>query len=356
MKKILLTILTIVVSALIIQSCKKDSLTQNETTHTVSERTVKVGTLTTIMPEGYDPEILNYSQEDWNHKIKSLAIAKQDILTIGILDNLTQPLIDNYPDVDNLTPENIAEISSDFGGISQTVIENNSEVIQNYYSTLITSDLVDLLQDNGKYGIGGVQIVFNPNTGDPIIDLPLNGTELALLASHPLTIKGIKTAGTKAVDLSEIYYNNPFYNTTLNATQYPILTDYWNKKDAFRHTLWNYLMCKYTVNKFINTANCVIFIKAFADAHELNPSGAATDILKLTDHAMDLHNNHIGRQLFVNSVVNTGGLFTTFTCPDEGTMSNKVWWDMLYWHGVLCVTPNQVDAVDKMEHVFMQYN
>ena len=71
---------------------------------------------------------------------------------------------------------------------------------------------------------------------------------------------------------------------------------------------------------------------------------------------MDYHNNQIGRQLFANHVVNSGNIFTGFTCPTEIKMADIVWWEMLYWHGLLCVTPSQVDAVDKMEHVFMQYN
>lgn len=65
-----------------------------------------------------------------------------------------------------------------------------------------------------------------------------------------------------------------------------------NRENAFRHALWNYLICKKCM-KFSNNKEKVIgWSKKITDLHEkLFPNFELAE-------AMDLHNNEIGRRLF----------------------------------------------------------
>lgn len=68
-----------------------------------------------------------------------------------------------------------------------------------------------------------------------------------------------------------------------------------NRTNAFRHALWNYLICKYCLNIAGSEEKSVSWSKEITDLHErLSPNEALA-------RRMDLHNNRIGRNLFLNS-------------------------------------------------------
>lgn len=68
-----------------------------------------------------------------------------------------------------------------------------------------------------------------------------------------------------------------------------------NRTNAFRHALWNYLICKFCLPITGSVENVMTWSKKITDLHELlSPN---TGLAK----AMDLHNNRIGRELFLNS-------------------------------------------------------
>ncbi|NJW54726.1 hypothetical protein HC175_17585 [Salinimicrobium sp. CDJ15-91] len=68
-----------------------------------------------------------------------------------------------------------------------------------------------------------------------------------------------------------------------------------NRTNAFRHALWNYLICKYCLNIAGSEEKSVSWSKEITDLHErLSPNEALAG-------RMDLHNNRIGRNLFLNS-------------------------------------------------------
>jgi sialic acid synthase SpsE len=70
-----------------------------------------------------------------------------------------------------------------------------------------------------------------------------------------------------------------------------------NKENAFRHALWNILICHNTLKKSINEEKSMVWTRKVTDLYE-----------KVTDNdemekAMDLHNNNVGLNLF-SSVFN----------------------------------------------------
>ncbi|WP_029036299.1 DUF6973 domain-containing protein [Salinimicrobium xinjiangense] len=67
-----------------------------------------------------------------------------------------------------------------------------------------------------------------------------------------------------------------------------------NRTNAFRHALWNYLICQYCLPVAGCPERVMSWSKKITDLHErLAPN---EDLAKM----MDLHNNKIGRELFLN--------------------------------------------------------
>lgn len=66
-----------------------------------------------------------------------------------------------------------------------------------------------------------------------------------------------------------------------------------NRANAFRHALWNILICQKTVKKTKNAQKSTIWAKKVTFLYE-----KATQNKNL-DKEMDLHNNEVGRNLFL---------------------------------------------------------
>ena len=66
-----------------------------------------------------------------------------------------------------------------------------------------------------------------------------------------------------------------------------------NRTNAFRHALWNYLICKYCFSVAGSREKAVRWSKEITDLHErLSPNETLA-------RKMDLHNNRIGREIFL---------------------------------------------------------
>ena len=67
-----------------------------------------------------------------------------------------------------------------------------------------------------------------------------------------------------------------------------------NRANAFRHALWNYMICKYCLPVTGIPEKAILWSKEITDLHErLSPNEGLAK-------KMDLHNNRIGRELFIN--------------------------------------------------------
>ena len=67
-----------------------------------------------------------------------------------------------------------------------------------------------------------------------------------------------------------------------------------NKANAFRHALWNFLICKKVAKIDKNDQKCVIWAEIFTDLYE---KVTKNEILA---KQMDLHNNRVGRNVFLD--------------------------------------------------------
>ena len=104
------------------------------------------------------------------------------------------------------------------------------------------------------------------------------------------------------IQLSLLFLSKPFLiGPTLKATKRTmVLCDELfgkahhrsNKANAFRHALWNVLICLKTLKKTHNKEKSIIWTKKVTSLYE-----KVTDNRKM-EKAMDLHNNKVGLNLF----------------------------------------------------------
>ena len=114
----------------------------------------------------------------------------------------------------------------------------------------------------------------------------LNFRELVVLCGvflrHPLYLLPTYKATREAVAISDRLYGDLHHKD--------------NRTNAFRHALWNYLICRSCLPAAGSPGNAMSWSKRITDLHErLSPNeGLAKE--------MDLHNNRIGRELFIDSL------------------------------------------------------
>ena len=103
---------------------------------------------------------------------------------------------------------------------------------------------------------------------------------------HPRMIRPTIDATDKTEELCDEYYPN--------------LSGKKDRRDAFRHPLWNALIAKYAGKKKNKIWKCVKWAKKFTDKHEIGteqPDDETEEEFAL-NQAMDYHNNEIGRDYF----------------------------------------------------------
>lgn len=102
---------------------------------------------------------------------------------------------------------------------------------------------------------------------------------LILFARHPFNLIPTILATYQTVKISNEHYGTLHHKN--NAT------------NAFRHALWNFLIAKKCSKWRRNTRKAIRFAQKITDWHEeFSPN-------EPLEKEMDLHNNHIGRKLFI---------------------------------------------------------
>lgn len=100
-----------------------------------------------------------------------------------------------------------------------------------------------------------------------------------LFITHPFHISSTLRATKRTFELCNELYGNQHQKS--------------NRANAFRHVLWNVLICQKTLKRTKNKEKSIIFTRKVTTLYE---KATKNNIL---DEAMDLHNNKIGRQLFL---------------------------------------------------------
>ena len=116
-------------------------------------------------------------------------------------------------------------------------------------------------------------------------------------------IKGVRFKQLKSV-LLFLFKHPVFMISTVIATfnavrvsqkEFPNTHGFHNKANAFRHALWNIFIAKECSRFSKNNYEIISWTKEFTDWHEdFAPN-------KELSKTMDLHNNYIGREMFLNT-------------------------------------------------------
>tara|TARA_B110000503_G_scaffold36653_1_gene59927 strand:- start:257 stop:637 length:381 start_codon:yes stop_codon:yes gene_type:complete len=116
-------------------------------------------------------------------------------------------------------------------------------------------------------------------------------------------IKGVRFKQLKSV-LLFLFKHPVFMISTVMATfnavrvsqkEFPNTHGFHNKANAFRHALWNIFIAKECSRFSKNNYEIISWTKEFTDWHEdFAPN-------KELSKTMDLHNNYIGREMFLNT-------------------------------------------------------
>ena len=105
--------------------------------------------------------------------------------------------------------------------------------------------------------------------------------ELSLLfLSRPLYIIPTIRATTKTLTICDRLYNNTHHKSS--------------KANAFRHALWNVLICRNVIKYTKNKQKSVFWAQKVGDLYEKVTQN------EILDQEMDLHNNTVGRIFFLN--------------------------------------------------------
>jgi Domain of unknown function (DUF6973) len=101
-----------------------------------------------------------------------------------------------------------------------------------------------------------------------------------LFLKHPLLIVPTLKATKRTFQVCDALYGNAHHKS--------------NRANAFRHALWNLLICKKSFKSLKNKQKSVFWAQKVTDLYEKVTRN------ELLDEAMDLHNNAIGRICFLN--------------------------------------------------------
>jgi len=198
-----------------------------------------------------------------------------------------------YPDIWDMNEDDYAVLKADFPTLIDQQLEENIEIIDQYYENNlrfdIIIDLADTLNVNRETEAGRI-------IGNCIDDKSyFNGKatctkEIWFGLWNAQAVKDIKEARDKAIQFEKDLYGD--------ATGLTV-------GDAFRHSIWNTLIAKYYADRKKDVSKGVEMAKEFTDLHEeCNKICGSND----WDIEMDKHNNFVGRNYFSSTAfINTTG-------------------------------------------------
>ncbi|GEM_PF-3235380 len=239
--------------------------------------------LTVILKEGVPEDALELSLDDYKALMRSRSprFIENEITMISFdeIAGISEDIIyeKEYPNLYEISDDDLLIILEDFPNLlTKEEVWNNIEKIREIYG------------QQGTYQLFNESITHASSRNYPYQPDNLSNEEYWLLLFNFWKISGTK----KATDLAFQYEMNTY---TKNGHR--------DKCDAFRHSIWNVLIAKYTDGNKMARVN---WAKTFTDAHE---HGHPAPVDNSLDNPMDYHNNAIGRNYWINHVTESGILW-----------------------------------------------
>lgn len=272
------------------------------------------------MPVGHSVHEFFMGQEDYNNIIGVeelfLKSGKSKLeYPLSSMVRICNEVLANYPVIDSIIE--FDKIRLNFAELNDEQIINNIGTIDSFYNCLIRYDLANKLK------VVSLKEFFENKTSnlksgftDYFGNEKLNEDEFWFIFWHARFATPIETA----TDDAKAYTLTYFPNQSL----------YQTKADAYRHAVWNALICKESAPKKEWVSECISIAKGFTDAHESGapkPDSITDDDWEI-DKSMDYHNNSVGRSYF-----NTVGYSYKrkwysnryVKCPSSATIASDVY-------------------------------
>jgi hypothetical protein len=262
--------------------------------------------LEVLLPNGYDPKILGYSQDDYENlfanSVANARISGEDApLNLSELTVLLRNVKSKYPDLSKMEDKEMEKALKYFAKMDKKGLNENRDTALDFFDKLISYDLA---KEVGKSK--------STKSNKRIVSYPyqLNSCEFWWLIDHPRFADKVEYATNKAFE-----FEVQKFGGNSGATH----------GDAFRHGIWNALLAKHGGENYGSVSTAVSLASQFTYLHEACASGG-TEI----DHKMDLHNNGVGLTYF-SSVGYTYKVWCFIICnynvtgPDDQTMANAIY-------------------------------
>ncbi|MDR0371139.1 MAG: hypothetical protein LBH80_04725 [Prevotellaceae bacterium] len=287
--------------AFTLTSCDKNEFEQtinpkNEFEQTINQEEVKFGGFKVNLPPNYNEKVLSLSLSDlqnqfYTNNTGGLMRAKSSEsagITLDEMSRIIDGILINYPNLDSLTTDEIEKIKINFPDLSSDEIVENINVVDSFYTSLVRYDLVQELTKTESKSNTGAFKVSSSSSSDDYLGSGVNTLEFWYLVWHPALVSPIRKASDKADSLTK--------------SNYPESKRVSDKADAFRHALWNVLICKYIGEDKNKNAisDCTERAEDFTNRHVTGAEkpSSMTDAFWELDKKMDLHNNIQGRKYF----------------------------------------------------------
>jgi len=294
--------------AFTLTSCDK-----NEVQQTTNQDDVKFRGLKVNLPPNYNEKILSFSLSDLQNQfyanstsgVMKAKSSESAGITLEEMNRIIDGILIKYPKLDSLTTDEIEKINVNFPDLSSNEIVENINVIDSFYTSLVRYDLVrELTKTESKSNTKAFKVCSSSNE---YFGYNLNSSEFWYFVWHPSLASPIKKATEKANSLTD--------------SNYPTSSKWRDKADAFRHSIWNVLICKYVGEDRNEISNCTEAAEEFSTKHETGADKPSemTDADWELDKNMDLHNNAQGRKYFVSvaSIIKKNWFVKRVKAPSE---------------------------------------
>lgn len=223
-----------------------------------------------------------------------------DIETVSKILDETVSSVD-IPELLEPTEEDIAKIQETFLDLTEDEVIENLDTISRIYQDEISAlampqivngfDFSEISRSAVSIAYGNGAFRLTDENGNEINSLTIY--ELGAIFRHPFSALGIKKQTSKALELTVEYMGDK-----------NIRVD--NKFDAFRHAIWNFVMCK---EGWGLKDEKIAWANDFTTAHEKGIR------YEKYSSEMDLHNNKVARLYFSNNSSNKYFKFLFWSIP-----------------------------------------
>ena len=201
--KSLSKLLSVLFFSLLILSCQKESI------EIPQSQSVLFNHLEVLLPSGYDPEILNYGQDDYerlfaNSKKNARISGNEAPLNLSELTALLSNVKSKYPDLSKMEEKEMDKALKYFTKMDKKGINENREAVLDFFDKLISYDVTREIT-KAQSAKSNKRVASYP--------YQLNSCEFWWLINHPRFADKVEYATNKAFEFETQKFGSNWRNS-----------------------------------------------------------------------------------------------------------------------------------------------